>query len=84
MVTTGNLSMDEPPKCADCVARVPPLNSYGNQSYSRKMEGVETLLPSRPYYPPRCLRVYIKVCIYPKLLPIHLHQPGQKLKLMLV
>jgi len=77
-VTTGNFSMGEPPKCTDWVPRVPPLNSYGNQSYSRKTEGVVTLLtPAVRQYP----KVYIKLYIYPNLLPIPLHQPGQKLKL---
>jgi len=48
-VTNGNFVMGKPPTCADCVPRgigeSASLNSYGNQSYSRKTEAVETLTP---------------------------------------
>jgi len=51
-VTSGNFSMGEAPKFADWVPRgigeSVPLNSYGNQSYSRKTEGVVTLPPPPP------------------------------------
>jgi len=48
-VTTGHYSIGELPKCVECVPRrigeSAPLNSYGNQSYSRKTEGVVIIPP---------------------------------------